>query len=210
MRPVTSCAVRNASPLPTRKSATSVASSRPDAADFATDGRRCSVRTTAAVVLAQPMTMSSASKAMALSSCKSLLYPIGRPFIVVSQPARSPTALPDLPRTSSSGSGFFFCGIRLDPVATLSSISTKPNSSPGKQNQVLAQAAQVHHRHGARIEKGRDEVTIAGRVDAVGHDPRKAESIGKKFHVDVVRRSGDGAGTERHEHPPPRAPSRND
>ncbi len=49
---------------------------------------------------------------------------------MVSQPASRPITVPVLPRTSSSGSGFFFWGIRLEPVATESSISKKPNSSP--------------------------------------------------------------------------------
>ena len=39
---------------------------------------------------------------------------------------------PVLPRTSSIGSGFFFCGIRLLPVETESSRSKKPNSSRHK------------------------------------------------------------------------------
>ena len=40
---------------------------------------------------------------------------------------------PALPRTSSSGSGFFFCGIRLLPVAAVSASSKKPNSSDVKR-----------------------------------------------------------------------------
>ena len=39
---------------------------------------------------------------------------------------------PALPRTSSIGSGFFFCGIMLLPVAELSARSKKPNSSAVK------------------------------------------------------------------------------
>ena len=39
-----------------------------------------------------------------------------------------PTTRPHLPRISSSESGFFFCGMRLDPVVMQSDISTKPNS----------------------------------------------------------------------------------
>ena len=57
------------------------------------------------------------------------MYPRGSPFMDVSQPVSSPTIFPDLPRTSSSGSGFFFCGISEEPVATESWISKNPNSS---------------------------------------------------------------------------------
>ena len=35
---------------------------------------------------------------------------------------------PDLPRASSEMSGFFFCGMMLDPVEKASSSATKPNS----------------------------------------------------------------------------------
>ena len=40
---------------------------------------------------------------------------------------------PVLPRTSSSGSGFFFCGIRLLPVAAESANSKNANSSDVKR-----------------------------------------------------------------------------
>jgi N-methylhydantoinase A/oxoprolinase/acetone carboxylase beta subunit len=53
-------------------------------------------------------------------------------FIEASHPVSRPMAPPALPRTSSSGSGFFFCGIRLDPVVTASASSKKPNSSDVK------------------------------------------------------------------------------
>ena len=35
---------------------------------------------------------------------------------IVSRQTRFPTKRPDFPRVSSATSGFFFCGIRLDPV----------------------------------------------------------------------------------------------
>ena len=57
----------------------------------------------------------------------------------------------------------------------------------------------MHHRHRAGIKKGRDEVAIAGRIDAVGRDAREAETIGQKADVDVIGRAGDRAGAERHE-----------
>ena len=52
--------------------------------------------------------------------------------MVASQPVRLPMARPALPRTSSIGSGFFFCGMRLLPVATSSESTKNPNSSPVK------------------------------------------------------------------------------
>ena len=56
------------------------------------------------------------SKTGSLSSCRSRLYASGRPLSVVSSPVRSPMSRPALPRASSAMSGFFFCGMMLDPV----------------------------------------------------------------------------------------------
>ena len=41
----------------------------------------------------------------------------------------APITLPHLPRINSSESGFFFCGIRLEPLVTPSASSSQPNSS---------------------------------------------------------------------------------
>ena len=49
------------------------------------------------------------------SSCRSRLYPPGRPFIVTSSAIRLPTARPHLPRISSNRSGLRFCGIMTSP-----------------------------------------------------------------------------------------------
>ncbi|CPU65937.1 Uncharacterised protein [Mycobacteroides abscessus] len=51
-----------------------------------------------------------------LSSWRSRLYASGRPLSVASRPVRSPMRRPALPRASSATSGFFFCGMMLDPV----------------------------------------------------------------------------------------------
>ena len=73
--------------------------------------------------LTQPLTVSIASKVSSLSSCISLLYARGIPFIVVRILIRAPYTRPVLPRTSSAISGFFFCGIMLEPVLKASSNS---------------------------------------------------------------------------------------
>ena len=44
-------------------------------------------------------------------TCRSLLYVDGVPLTVTSRPTACPTTRPDLPRSSSRASGFFFCGI---------------------------------------------------------------------------------------------------
>ncbi len=76
----------------------------------------------------QTLTVSAVSKRGSLSSCKSLLYASGKPFIKVSRDTRLPKTLPDLPRMSSAASGFFFCGMMLLPVVNASESSRNPNS----------------------------------------------------------------------------------
>ncbi len=50
--------------------------------------------------------------------------------MAMSNAIRCPTLRPALPRTSSSGSGFFFCGIMLLPVLSASDSSKKRWPSP--------------------------------------------------------------------------------
>ena len=49
--------------------------------------------------------------------------------MVTIKEVRLPMTRPDLPRMSSSESGFFFCGMRLEPDVTPSPSSSQPNSS---------------------------------------------------------------------------------
>ena len=49
--------------------------------------------------------------------------------MVTMSEVRQPITRPHLPRISSSESGFFFCGMRLDPLVTPSPNSSQPNSS---------------------------------------------------------------------------------
>ena len=86
---------------------------------------------------------------------------------------------PALPRTSSSGSGFFFCGIRLLPVAAVSASSKNPNSSDVKRIMSSASRLKCTIVSDDGVEERRDEVAIAGRVDAVADDAREAEPRGE-------------------------------
>ena len=65
---------------------------------------------------ARPRGSRTESKTGSLSSCRSRLYASGRPLSVASRPVRLPISRPALPRASSAMSGFFFCGMMLDPV----------------------------------------------------------------------------------------------
>mmetsp|Transcript_16354 Transcript_16354/g.50777 ORF Transcript_16354/g.50777 Transcript_16354/m.50777 type:complete len:203 (-) Transcript_16354:448-1056(-) len=74
-------------------------------------------------------TVSTASNSGSLSSCRSRLYVLGRPLHSVSSVTSDPITRALLPRTISIGSGFFFCGMMLEPVLTLSAGVMKENSS---------------------------------------------------------------------------------
>ena len=69
-----------------------------------------------------------AAKTGGLSSCRSRSYASGSPLTVASRPARRPSAVPALPRTSSATSGLSFWGIIDEPVDAFSGSFTKPNS----------------------------------------------------------------------------------
>ena len=70
----------------------------------------------------------SAPKIASLSSWLSLLYAVGVPLSIVSSVIVCPIWRDALPRSSSSASGFFFCGMSEEPVAYASAILTKANS----------------------------------------------------------------------------------
>ena len=91
---------------------------------------------------------------------------------------------PAFPRTSSSGSGFFFCGIRLLPVAAVSASSKKPKLLGCEEDQIFGKTAEMHHRQGGGVQKRGDEIPIACRVDAVGDYPAEAQPRGDPFDVD--------------------------
>ena len=103
---------------------------------------------------------------------------------------------PVLPRTSSRGSGFFFCGIRLLPVVTASDSPRNPNSSLVRMTRFLGEPAQVDHDAGARVQEAGHEVAVGGGVEAVGDHPREPEAPGEGGGVDVVARPGDGPRAE--------------
>ena len=69
--------------------------------------------------------LSTTSNKPSLSSCMSLLYARGKPFMVVKIPIKLPYTRPVLPRISSKASGFFFCGIKDEPEVTSSASEIK-------------------------------------------------------------------------------------
>src|SRR3989454_2313267 len=128
-RPTIAWASRNGTPRRARWSARSVAPSMPRsvAARIAAGSKR-SPRTTRANASIAGAT-SVASYSGTRCSCRSEPYARGSPFSVVRTATRSPMIRPVRPRTSSATSGFFFCGMMLDPVACSSASSAKPNSA---------------------------------------------------------------------------------
>ena len=55
----------------------------------------------------------------------------------------------------------------------------------------------MDHRQRAGVEKRRDEVPLAGRVDAVANHLRKPKTSRQTVHVHGIARAGDGARSER-------------
>jgi hypothetical protein len=133
---------------------------------------------TAAVAFRHASSVSSASNSASLSSCRSLLYPLGSPFIVVSHPVRRPMTRPALPRTSSSGSGFFFCGIRLLPVAAVSCEFEEAELLGTEDDHVFAEPAQVHHRERTAWRNSATK-SRSRRVEAVLDHAREPEAAGQ-------------------------------
>ena len=100
---------------------------------------------------------------------------------------------PDLPRTSSSGSGFFFCGIRLEPVATASWQFEEAELFGREEDDVLGQPAEVHHRHGAGVKEASRRSRGRLRYRCCSARRGEAKPIGEPCHIDVVAGAGDRA-----------------
>ena len=125
------CAVLNATPSSTSLSATSRAVRYPlvpPAALLIAALLTETVPTAPAMTVRAPAAFLEAAHRCGLISCRSRPYPVGTPLIAPSTAARSPIVLAALPRTSSSTSGFFFCGITLEGEANRSDSPTNPNS----------------------------------------------------------------------------------
>ena len=90
------------------------------------------------------------SKIGSLSSWRSRLYASGRPLRVASSPVRLPISRPALPRASSATSGFFFCGMMLDPVDHASAKRGESELLGDPDDHVLTQPGEVDARSGRR------------------------------------------------------------
>ena len=96
--------------------------------------------------------------------------------IIVTSTIICPNTRPALPRTSSSESGFFFCGIRLEPVATASASSTNPNSADAQENDVLAQSGEMHPQDRERRKELAAKVAIRNSIHAIRVTAEKPSS----------------------------------
>ena len=66
-----------------------------------------------------------------------------------------------------------------------------------QDDEVLRQAAQMHHRERAGIEECRGKVAIGRRIDAVRNDAREMQLASQRPHVDRVAGAGNRSGPER-------------
>ena len=126
------CAALNAMPSSTSLSATSSAvryPRDPPAALLIAVLLTDAVPTAPASTERVPAAALDAAHTCGFTSWRSLPYPVGRPFTAPSTATSPPIVLAALPRTSSSTSGFFFCGITLEGEANRSDSSMNPNSA---------------------------------------------------------------------------------
>src|ERR1043165_4942267 len=128
--PTISCASRNGVPFAAIASATAVAMSSGLSAAPRMRSRSSFSPATIAVSAGTTVARTLRTrKSGSLSSCRSLSYASGRPLSNARSPVSSPTARAAWPRVNSSTSGFFFCGMRDEPVAIASGSSTYEASS---------------------------------------------------------------------------------
>ncbi len=114
----------------------------------------------------------------------------------VIRPIRWPTTRPVLPRASSGTSGFFFCGMMDEPVVKRSAMSHKAKVLAHPQDQLFAQAADVHHAQAGGGGELDGKVAVAHGVQAVLADLRLAlfvDHAQRARHPFAVQRVG-GAG----------------
>ena len=110
---------------------------------------------------------------------------------------RQPKTRPHLPRISSSESGFFFCGIRLDPLVTPSPSSSQPNSSLEYRIQSSASRLRWSMVDAGGIEEVEREIAVAGDVHAVARDGVEAEVARDGLAVEGKAAAGQRARAER-------------
>src|ERR1035441_2620132 len=112
--------------------------------------------------------------------------------MVTNSEVRQPMTRPLFPRMSSSESGVFFCGMRLDPLGTLPVTSRVDTGDP-----VLGEPAQMDHGDGGSVQEVEGEIAIAGDIHAVARDAVEAEIPGHGLAVEGKAAAGECAGTER-------------
>ncbi|MCY1275947.1 hypothetical protein D9M70_245990 [compost metagenome] len=128
--------------------------------------------------------VSAASNSGSLSSWLSLLYASGWPFIRVSRPVRWPNTRPDLPRTSSGTSGFFFCGMIEEPVQKRSGRSMNWNcalvqstsSSEKRDRCIIARDAAAQN----SMAKSRSE-TPSSELPEIASKPSSSQVIARSM-----------------------------
>lgn len=198
-----------------------------------TKGLTVIVAITPSAILSDAPIVSTASNNGSLSSCRSLLYVDGRPLSVIKNPAiletrcqrrarvcerettrTLPKMRPDLPLNNSNESGFFFCGMMLDPVLhARRQLDTKTRCSPhapiriaqrdepklGRRvhDQIFRQPTHVRHRQTGPHQKLDDKVAIADAPHTVLGQGRKTKFAGKEFAVDGKGVASEGTAAER-------------
>ena len=99
--------------------------------------------------------VSSASNTASLSSCRSLLYPLGSPFIVAIQPVRWPIESAGLAADQLERIGILLLRHHAAAGARRIGELKKPVLLAAEDDEIFGQPAQMHHAQGARMQERR-------------------------------------------------------
>ena len=121
----------------------------------------------------------------------------GRPWSTPWTATRWDTTRGALARSSSAASGFFFCGMRLDPELKASSTSQKPNSWLDQSTISRAELRQVGRAGGGGREVVQHEIPVRHRVQRVLRDSPEAQLLSHEHPARVEVHPGQRARAER-------------
>ena len=125
------------------------------------------------------------------------MYASGSPFTRTKSCCSAPTTRPVLPRVSSRTSGFFLCGMMLDPVQNASGRSRKLNSVVDQITHSSAQPLRWVAMSDEIEDELQEEIAVAGDVEAVPCHRIEAELLSHRFAIDRQRRARQRRGAQR-------------
>ena len=102
-----------------------------------------------------------------------------------------------MPRVSSAMSGFFFCGIKLEPVENGVAKLDETKFARAPDDQVFAQAREMKSDHGQAKKKFANKVAIGNSIETVLTYAGEAELARNQLAIEHDGRAGERSGTKR-------------